>query len=81
MLFRSCVLLLTSADSLDHVRPFLRSNGIPKFHLLLGRNYRRLSNESVTRALSEVEFKPGPRFRHPMLGFFDCQLFECSWKK
>ena len=76
-----CVLLLTSADSLDQVRPFLRSNGIRKFHLLLGRNYRRLSNESVTRALSEVEFKPGPRFRHPMLGFFDCQLFECSWKK
>ena len=76
-----CVLLLTSADSLDQVRPFFRANGIRKFHLLLGKNYRRISNESVVRSMQEIEVTPGMRFQHPMLGFFECQLFECSWKK
>ena len=76
-----CVLLMLNADSLDQVRPFLRANGIPKFHLLLGRNYRKITNESVQRTIDECDFKPGRHFSHPMFGFFECQLFECTFRK
>ena len=76
-----CVLLMLNGSSLDQVRPFLRANGIKKFHLLLGRNYRKITNESIQRTIDETEFKPGPHFSHPQLGFFECQLFECTFKK
>ena len=76
-----CVLLMLNSGSLDQARTFLRANGISKFHLLLGRNFRKITNESVRRTIEECDFKPGMRFSHPLLGFFECQLFECSFKK
>ena len=76
-----CVLMMLNADSLDQARPFLRANGIPKFHLLLGRNYRKITNESLRRTIDECDFKPGAHFSHPMFGFFECQLFECKFRK
>ena len=72
---------MLNESSLDQARPFLRANGIKKFHLLLGRNYRKITNESILRTIDETEFKPGPHFSHPQLGFFECQLFECTFKK
>ena len=76
-----CVLLMLDSGSLDQARPFLRANGIQKFHLLLGRNYRKITNESIRRTIEECDFKPGMHFRHPLFGFFECQLFECTFKK
>ena len=76
-----CILLLTEKDSLDQARPFLRSLGIRKFHLLLGRNFRRITNESVQRTIDETEFRPGRYFRHELFGKFECQLFECTFKQ
>ncbi|MBO4302954.1 MAG: glycosyltransferase family 39 protein, partial [Lentisphaeria bacterium] len=75
-----CVLLLTSPDALDRVCPFLRANGIRQYHLLLGKNYRLIRNESLRNALKSVEIEPGAHFRHHMLGFFECQLFLCTEK-
>ena len=76
-----CILLLTDQNALDRARPFLRAAGIRKFHLLLGKNYRKITNESVMRTIQETDFKPGPHFSHPLLGFFECQLFECTFRK
>ena len=75
-----CVLLMTAADSLDQIRPILQANGIRKYHLLLGKNYRRISNESLARTLKDTAIVPGMRFIHPMLDFFECQIFECTRK-
>ena len=75
-----CVLLLTEENSLDQARDFLRKNGVGRFHLLLGGQYRKISSESLRRTMAETELKPGRLFRHPMLGFFDCQLAECTFK-
>ena len=75
-----CVLVLTEKDSLDQARELLRKNGIGRFHLLLGGQYRKISNESLRRTMAETELKPGRHFKHPMLGFFECQLAECTFK-
>ena len=75
-----CILTLMTPDALDQVRPFLRANGIRRFHLLLGKNYRKITNESVMRTIQETHFQPGKRFSHPLLGFFECQLFDCAFK-
>ena len=76
-----CILLLTEPNALDRVRPFLRTAGIRKFHLLLGKNYRKITNASVMRTIRETDFRPGRHFSHPMLGFFECQLFECTFRR
>ena len=76
-----CVLVMLDPGSLDQARPFLRANGIPKFHLLLGKSYRKITNDSIRRTIEECDFKPGMHFRHPLFGFFECQLFECTFKK
>ena len=75
-----CILLMTESDALDQVRPLLKANGIRRFHLLLGKNYRRISNESVKRTIQEAECRPGVRFSRAMLDFFECQLFECTFR-
>ena len=75
-----CILLLTEKNGLDQAREMLRKNGIARFHLLLGGQYRKISDDSLRRTMAETELKPGRHFKHPMLGFFECQLAECTFK-
>lgn len=74
-----CILLLTGPDSLDQARVFLRANGIRKFHLLLAKRSRKITNESIRRTISETQFQPGPHYTSALLSFFEVQLFECSF--
>lgn len=72
-----CILLLTGPDSLDQARAFLRANGIRRFHLLLAKRSRKISNESIRRTISETRFRQGPHYASGLLSFFEVQLFEC----
>ena len=72
------VILLTEKNSLEQILPLLKRNGVRSFHLVLGKNSRRLSNESIRRAAGSLQIREGEFFPSERFGFFQIQIFHCT---
>lgn len=72
------VILLTEKDSLEQILPLLEKNGIRSFHLVLGKESRRLSNDSIRRAAAKLQIEAGEFFPSSRFSFFQIQIFHCT---
>lgn len=74
------VILLTEKDSLEQILPLFEKHGIKSFHLVLGKESRRLSNESIRRASQKLHIEALEYFPSKRFGFFAVQIFRCSFR-
>jgi hypothetical protein len=75
---KKSVILLTEKDSLEQILPLLETCGIKSFHLVLGKESRRLSNESIRRAAAKLHIEAGEFFPSSRFSFFQIQIFRCT---
>ena len=73
-----CILLMTAHNSPEQIGELFKKNGIRDFQLILSKNSRVVSNESLQKMMKEYQVIPGPRFYSPMLSFFEIQIFRVT---